>query len=601
MVKKKTNIGLNVLFGLTFLSPVTYSVLAYEMDVVQRVFFFSVSLLLFLVFVIKFKNNKAIPLNRFLLILIIIFPLTFLTAFVNNSASLLPLKFSDIIIPFSILLQSALLFVMLGEDRFFKVVSYSVVIISTLFSIIGVCEVFLIKLLQLPTVMPPGSLLGHRGFAAEFLLSAIPFFLIANECIGKEKKYVLLIAAIINVSFLLFTRSRAGLIILLFVALIYIIFTLIRKEKGNRFTVLKPILAVLISSFFISLIPVKVGERPDLKSTVESFFDEEFKSNTLRLNFWEASLQMIKEEPLTGKGLYKWSGYYPQYFGDYFNDKNLFLVHNIHAHNDFLEIFAESGLAASLIFILIYFTIALILFQRSKRNEKYFPLLMTFLITFAFSFVSFPSYKFASYFLAVVAGGVALISSTEKVDKLVNIKLNYFKCVLLAFIILGGSISFIKLRSEISYGQAIYLKERRQYQFMLQKLEKVSEIFYPLDASKQPVDYYRGIANSYLGRHSEALKNNLSAQELAPFNPVIMQNVAASYQAIGNLQSAIGHYEKVRKHFPNYISPQLNLLELYFESRQTENAKELFSELIEKFPDNLRLLEFKTKFQSEQR
>ena len=223
------------------------------------------------------------------------------------------------------------------------------------------------------------------------------------------------------------------------------------------------------------------------------------------------------------------------------------------------------------------------------------------MITFAFSFVSFPNYKFASYFLAVVAGGVALISSTEKVDKLVNIKLNYFKCVLFAFIILGGSISFIKLRSEISYGQAIYLKERRQYQFMLQKLEKVSEIFYPLDASKQPVDYYRGIANSYLGRHSEALKNNLSAQELAPFNPVIMQNVAASYQAIGNLQSAIGHYEKVRKHFPNYISPQLNLLELYIESRQTENAKELFSELIEKFPDNSRLLEFKTKFQSEQR
>jgi len=175
----------------------------------------------------------------------------------------------------------------------------------------------------------------------------------------------------------------------------------------------------------------------------------------------------------------------------------------------------------------------------------------------------------------------------------------YFKWVLFALIILGGSVSYIKLKSELSYGQAIYLKERRQYPLMLQKLEEVSEIFYPLDAAKQPVDYYRGIANSYLGRHSEALKNNLSAQELAPFNPIIMQNVAASYKAMGNLQSAIEHYEKVRKNFPNYINPQINLLEIYIESGEMEKAKVLFSELIEKYPDNPRLLEFKRKLQLE--
>jgi len=599
MAKNKTNKGLSILFGLTFLSPVTYSILAYEMDVIQRMFFFSVSLLLFLIFLIKFKIDKAIPLNKFLLILIIFFPLTFLTAFVSDSASLLILKLSDVVIPLSILIQSALLFVLLGEDIFFKVVSYSVVIISTLFSIIGVCEVFQITIIPLPTVMPPGSVLGHRGFAAEYLLPAIPFFLIANEYIGKKKINILLVAAIINVSFLLFTRSRAGLLILLVIVIIYIVFTFIKKEKGKRFSVLKPILVVMISSFLISLIPVKVGERPDLKSTTESFFDEEFKSNILRLNFWDASLQMIKEKPFTGNGLYKWSGYYPQYFGDYFNDKNLFLVHNIHAHNDFLEIFAESGIAASLTFVLIYLTISFTLFNKSKRNEKYFPLLLTFLITFAFAFVSFPNYKFASYFLAAVVAGVAMISSNEQVNKPVIIKLNHFKWVLAALILLGCSVSYIKLKSELSYGQAIFLKERRQYPLMLQKLEDVSEILYPLDAAKQPVDYYRGIANSYMGRHSEALKNNLSAQELAPFNPIIMQNVAASFKAMGNLQSAIEQYEKVRKNFPNYINPQINLLELYFESGETEKAKVLFYELNKKSPDNSRLLEFKSKLQIE--
>ncbi len=555
-------------------------------------YFFSISLLLFLVFVLQIKVTETIRLNKLLLILFIIFPYTFLTAFVNNSANLLPLKISDIIIPLSILLQSALMFAILGEDRFLKVISYSIVIISTLFSIVGLCEVFLIKLIPLPTVMPPGSVLGHRGFAAEYLLSAIPFFLIANEYITKEKKNILLIAAIINVSFLLFTRSRAGLLILVAISLIYIFFIFIRKEKGERFVSIKPVMLILVNSFLISLIPVNVGERPDLKSTAESFFDEEFKSNILRLNFWDASLQMTKEEPISGKGLYKWSGYYPKYYGEYFNDKNLLLVHNIHAHNDFLEVFAESGLAAAIIFISIFFTIALTLFNKSKKNKKYFPLLLTFLVTFAFSFVSFPNYKFASYFLAAVVSGVAIIVSTEKKDKSVSINLKYIKWVVLVLIILGGSISFIKLKSEIGYGQAIYLKERRQYPLMLQKLEQVSEIFYPLDTSKQPVDYYRGIANSYLVRHSDALKKNLTALELAPFNPIIMQNVAASYVALGDLKRAIGQYEKVRIQFPNYLNPQFNLLELYIETSQIEKAKLMYSELSDKSRENPRLLDY---------
>lgn len=599
MAKKKINIGLSILFGITFLAPVTYSLIAYEMDVVQRMFFFSTSVLLFLVYLLSFNNDKAIQLNKFLLILFVIFPFTFLTAFFNNSDSLLLLKLSDVIIPLSIILQSALLFFILGEEKFFKVVSYSVVIISTIFSLIGVLEVFQIKVLPLPSVIPPGSTLGHRSFAAEYLLPALPFLLILNEYITKERKIYLLLAAVVNISFLLFTRNRAGMIILTVVAILYVIFILIKKEKGSKLKSLTPFLGVLVISFLISLIPVKGTERPGFQSTASTFFDTEFKSNVLRLHFWDASIQMIKEKPLVGIGLFKWSGYYPQYNGDYFSDKNLFYVHNIHAHNDFLEVFSESGIAASIIFVLIFITITLALFNRSKRNEKYFLLLLTFLITFAFSFVAFPNYKFASCFLTAVVSGVILIAPNEKGNKPFTVKMIHFKWTLLVVIIIGGTISYIKLKSEISFGQAMYLKERRQYLLMLQKLEEVSEIFYPLDTSKQPVDYYRGIANSYLGRPSETLKNNLSAQELAPFNPIIMQNVAASYQSLGNLNTAIEQYEKVRKHFPNYINAQINLLILYSETGKAEKAKELFNELFEKSPGNPRLLDLKNKFQPE--
>lgn len=596
MTNRKTNPGLGILFGLTFISPITYSVLAYEMDVVQRVFFFSLSLLMFFVFIIKSRLDKGVILNQKLIVLILLFPFSFFTAFFNDSASLLILKLSDLLVPLAIIIQSAILFLILGEDKFFKVVSYSVVIFSTLFSVIGLLEAFQINIIELPTVMPPGSMLGHRGFASEYLLSALPFFLMANEYIKVKRKKILLISAILNISFLLFTRSRAGLLILFVIVILYIIYFFIKTPRKEFLKKIKPVLVVILVSLVFSLIPLKVGERPDLKSTAETFFDQEFRSNMLRLNFWDASVQMIKEKPLIGQGLYKWSGYYPRYYGSDVNDKNLILVHNIHSHNDFLELFAESGIIATVIFLLIYILVLIIIFKKSKQNEKYFGLMLTVLITFCFSFVSFPNYKFASFFHLAVVCGIALAVPSEEKKSSLCFNSMYLKALLIIVLLLGGITSYIKLKSELSYSQAIYLKDRRQYQLMSQKLGEVSSVFYPFDAAKQPVDYYRGIANSYLLNHSEALKNNLAGLELAPFNPILMRNSGASYQETGDKKRAIEQFEKARKYFPNYLGSQFKLLKLYVDAGQTEKAEKLYIELNEKSPGNPELNAFQNQF-----
>ena len=182
---------------------------------------------------------------------------------------------------------------------------------------------------------------------------------------------------------------------------------------------------------------------------------------------------MIKEEPLVGNGLYKWSGCYPKYNGDYFNDENVTHVHSIHAHNDFLELFAENGILASLTFLLIFILIAYLLLKRIKQNEKYFPLLLTFLITFAYSLVAFPNHKFSSFFLSAVVAGTALISYKGMEKQILNLKVSHLKWALLLLIIIGGSTSYIKLKSELLFGESIYLKERAQYPLMFERLEKI--------------------------------------------------------------------------------------------------------------------------------
>jgi len=222
MKKKENRTGLVILYGLTFISPVVYSIKVYEMDVVQRLFFFVISLLLFLVYLRSIRQEEKVLINKLLFLFFILFPISFLTCFFNGSSSLIILQLSDLVIPLSILLQSAILLVILGEEKFFKVVSLSVVIIATLFSSIGILEVFQIKTLDLPSIIPPGSTLGHRSFAAEYLLPSLPFLLVLKEYLPKEKRIYLVIPAIINTSFLLFTRNRSGIIILTVILILYI-------------------------------------------------------------------------------------------------------------------------------------------------------------------------------------------------------------------------------------------------------------------------------------------------------------------------------------------------------------------------------------------
>jgi tetratricopeptide (TPR) repeat protein len=247
--------------------------------------------------------------------------------------------------------------------------------------------------------------------------------------------------------------------------------------------------------------------------------------------------------------------------------------------------------------MLLYFLIAYSIFKKIKLNEKYFPLLLTFLITSAYSLVAFPNHKFASFFLAAVAAGTALINFKENEKYSLNVKFKHLKWMLFILIIIGGITSYVKFRSEINYGEAMYLKARNQYALMIQKLGNVSRIFYPLDASKQPVDYYRGIGSYYLRNYQEAINNDLNAREIAPFNPIILNNVAAIYEVSGNLDSAEVNFRRMKLLFPNYFKPQFNLLTLYYETGKDVKAKSLFKELFSKYPNNSALLELKNRYQ----
>jgi tetratricopeptide (TPR) repeat protein len=131
---------------------------------------------------------------------------------------------------------------------------------------------------------------------------------------------------------------------------------------------------------------------------------------------------------------------------------------------------------------------------------------------------------------------------------------------------------------------------------MFKELDKINPVLYPFDPSKQPVEFYKATALYRLGKLDDALIHSINSEKIAPNNPLVLHNTAAIYQSSKKYNKAIVYYEQLRKLFPNYIDPQINLLLIYTETGEIEKGKELFDELKIKDPQNSRLISFKSRY-----
>lgn len=595
MNKHKKQNNYDWLVGLIFLSPIVFLIRLLEMDNLQKlVLFILAAPILFYLNKIKISQN-VVSVNRTLLIFLLIFPLTFLTSLLNNSYEMLLLQLTFLLPSIFILILILYTFNRIGEEKFFKIISFSVVIVSTFFSFIGLLQVMNIELIPLPQIIIPGSTIGHRGFAAEYLLPAIPFLLILKNFIKKDYTPLLLFAGVVNLSFLFFTRSRSALGLSILILIILSIYIFLKENHENKIKTLATIIGVYIIAFLLSIIPPVKGERTDFGSNIKSTVDVENRSNKMRMNYWDASIKMIKEHPITGIGLQKWNGIYPKYYGNEFVDNQIYFIHSVHPHNDFLELFAENGFAAPLVYLSIILLIIYSLYKKSKSNENYFFILLSTLVTIGFSFISFPISKFSSYFLLSVAGGLALFSINEKL-KVINFSSKQIYYVLIVFLILGIVTSYVRLNSELSFIKAIEYKNGGDFSNMVIEIENVNKVLYPYDPTKQPVDYYTSMGYYRQRKLDMALTSSLKAEILSPNNPLVLHNTAGIYQSLKKYDKATNHYKKMQQLFPNYIDPQINLLIIYSETDQIEAGKNLYNKLIKKDSLNPRLIPFKSKY-----
>ncbi|MBN1632746.1 MAG: O-antigen ligase family protein [Ignavibacteria bacterium] len=448
--------------------------------------------------------------------------------------------------------------------------------------------------------LKPGSTLGIRNFASEYLLASIPFaiFLILES---RKNIFTLLsgfgLFVILTYTFLL--RSRISYIIL-FIYIIFIIFFFLYHRKKTNIVFAKHkyvlLIIILIASFSLSFLPLSQiePERKNVADASGSYLKYRYEPNFGRITFYDASIRLFLEKPVFGIGTNAFPGYYGKYQWDELGDRVVYNISFTHPHNEFLKVLSENGIFAFIIFSVIIFYPFIRLFKKIKLNIAAFPFFLCYTGVLINMLVAFPLSNVSLMILFTISAGYALIPY----DKNEVIKKSHSGKILIIFLIIISVFSlyvnFIRYKSEIKYIEAMQMKFDNKYKEMTNILENIDKNIYPLDPNKMPLQYYLGIGYFEEGQYDKSLKCFNEAIQLMPYLPPIISNKATTLYIMGNIQEAEKTLLDLKSKFANYYEPQINLLALYMNSKRYDEAKilsnQIESDSTSKYAKNYNLL-----------
>ena len=315
-------------------------------------------------------------------------------------------NFSESIVNFSrllIVLMTIINLIFLLYDRLYLIYKISIIIGVSLFliSFFNLKELFNAKTILDGLTNLKGNTGNINIFSASILMKT-PFALIGILYFNKWTKYFLILALIMGILCILLTGSRSALISLVFQIIVFAFFNFklngIKKNSIKNFT-------LVIFSLFLSFGISRLILNPITKTNENSRYESAFSriknistnntSETQRLNYWEGAIKLTKQNWLTGVCLGNYKIESIPLESKYYDINNL----SIHPHNDFLEIFSETGVLNGFVYIFMF---GLIFIQNIKKiysslsnDEKTisFLVLMLFVSYFIDSAFNFPLYR----------------------------------------------------------------------------------------------------------------------------------------------------------------------------------------------------------------
>lgn len=383
-----------------------------------------------------------------------------------------------------------------------------------------------------------------------------------------------------------FSLSRGG-ILSLSVSLVFLalMLTILEKNKKYGIVIISFAFIVLLLLLFLGLDPIieRLGtlENPEL-------------AGKGRLEYWKGSLNMIKDNFWLGTGIGTFAIAYPMYQTTYAN--SMFVTH---PHNDYLELFTETGFIGFLVFSGIILSIFNYIIRNYKQQQN--PKLRIISLSLLASIFSILIHSVTDFNFQIPSN-VFLIASIAAIA-INSIKDNSENKALFTFRISPKKwlkplktvliLSFILLNSAYYYSYKLYraalpLKIQKEYNLAESHLLKAQIIdpFNPdIDAELGDISYRQSQATRNIDDKENYLTKALEYYNIAldklQINGEFYLKKAYILMDLDENKEAISAMEKAVHYMPTKAQIRYNYAHLLLQNNQPNKAIPEFTKTLE--------------------
>lgn len=432
------------------------------------------------------------------------------------------------------------------------------------------------------------STFGNPNYLSGYLAIVLPLAF-ALFCMEKKKSRQIFLGIVIAILYTgVFITNIGGWIAFFMGTLFMVIVLSIHQKKflrENRFRLLVLIVIIsIISVIYSSPNPSNPTGRSVAREAV-SYTNPKNSTIQQRFLILLSSIQMIKEHPLLGSGIGTFGIHYPASQGKVLslkeNKKYIPLANkSINAHNDYLHLWAETGivgLACFLWIVFLFYKKSFKYLKEVKKEDKFLliglmgmgaALLVDALVSFPFHIIQNGMLFPFMLALSILIGG----KREETDEKEVNLKKKKFplllrKAIQISIVILAISLGILRVRifiADTHIQKGRYLAMAKRYPQARVELEKAAQI----NPHDDRIYMYLGQVYNQLSEYEMAIFAFKKAEDSWMY-PLLYNNLGFAYQAMWQLDDAEKAFKENIYLFPNRCEAYYDVGNLYV--RQAES------------------------------
>lgn len=428
---------------------------------------------------------------------------------------------------------------------------------------------------------------GNINITAYLMLIKIPFLYYFRFIRYGNSKLLLFLTITSMYCITAIFETRSAILTLFLITLFalitynYIKFNAFKFElKSSLNSILKPLLIAVILNFAQSNY-FQVSNIQDRLSTLTEINEDESLSQ--RLRYYKSAFDSFTKSPIIGIGIGGWEIESVKYENPYLDS----YVVPYHAHNDYLETLAETGIIGFLlyfgmIFYMVFTIIFFILNKKAKKEEKLFlsAFLLAIIVYLIDSMFNFPFDRAVQQMHLMFFLSVAIFISKSK-----KIRINYsnFKAPLLILIILTPLNIYSSSRLMISSRhQAILLRQFNLDDYSkppIEEVEKFEMTYKNLTGTSMPMVTIKGLYYLKNEKYNESIKYLKQGIKHNPYIYINESFLGFAYSQLEEHDSAVYYSKKAFKNTPNNIIHYANYLYSMSRAKDSFGIKEAYKSI----------------------